>query len=72
MNKFQFINDTIEQRAELFCEASDKIWEYAEVSLEEKKSSALIGQKRYEYRRSDGDKLNRPKSFGRSKNSSVH
>lgn len=44
MNKFQFINDTIEQRAELFCEASDKIWEYAEVSLEEKKSSALIGE----------------------------
>ena len=44
MNKFQFINDIVEQNSKMLCDASDKIWEYAETSLEEKKSAELIGE----------------------------
>lgn len=44
MNKFEFIDAVIEAQSQEFCDASDKIWEYAEISLEEEKSSKLIAE----------------------------
>lgn len=42
MNKFEFIDKAIASRGDAFAVASDKIWEFAEISLEEKQSCELL------------------------------
>ena len=42
MNKLEFINAAVESRKQNLTEASDKIWEFAEISLEEEKSCAVL------------------------------
>ncbi len=42
MNKFEIINSAIDSKEDMLISASDSIWEYAEISLKEEKSSKLL------------------------------
>lgn len=44
MNKFEFLSNAVEKRKAALTKMSDEIWQFAEISLEEKKSSTLLAE----------------------------
>ncbi len=44
MNKFEFIENAVESRKDTFSELSDEIWQFAEISLKEEKSSSVLAE----------------------------